>query len=164
MLRMGWEDPLLAYDKPGIVLIDEVENHLHVELQRKVLPFLTEFFPNIQFIVTSHSPFVITSIKDSVLFDMSKRICYSDLSEYSYASIVEDYYGVSPYSDTLISMVEKLEKTLARPQLDEKEKQSVKEIYESVSNLPERQIVSPELRVKLNDLILKNISKLHGVF
>ena len=40
----------------------------------------------------------------------------------------------------------------------------VKEIYESVSNLPERQIVSPELRVKVNDLILKNISKLHGIF
>ena len=32
MLRMGWEDPLLAYDKPGIVLIDEVENHLHSRL------------------------------------------------------------------------------------------------------------------------------------
>ena len=57
-------------------------------------------------------------------------------------------------------VVIELEKTLAQPQLDEKEKQSVKEIYESVSNLPERQIVSPELRVKLNDLILKNISNL----
>lgn len=164
MLRMGWEDPLLAYDKPGIVLIDEVENHLHVELQRKVLPFLTEFFPNIQFIVTSHSPFVITSIKNCVLFDMSKRVCYNDLSEYSYASVIEDYYGVSPYSDTLIKMVGELEEILAKPQLDEQEKQYVKEIYESVSNLPERQIVSPELRVKVNDLILKNISKLHGIF
>ena len=57
-----------------------------------------------------------------------------------------------------------IDEILAKPQLDEQEKQYVKEIYESVSNLPERQIVSPELRVKVNDLILKNISKLHGIF
>ncbi len=166
MLRMGWEDPLPAYDKPGIVLIDEVENHLHVELQRKVLPFLTEFFPNIQFIVTTHSPFVITSVKNSVLFDMGKRIYYNDLnlSDYSYASVIEDYYGVSSYSDTLLEMVRELERTLDQPQLSEGEKRHVKEIYDSVSRLPERQIVSPELRVRVNDLILKNISKLHGIF
>ena len=166
MLRMGWEDPLPAYDKPGIVLIDEVENHLHVELQRKVLPFLTEFFPNIQFIVTTHSPFVITSVKNSVLFDMGKRIYYNELnlSDYSYASVIEDYYGVSSYSDTLLEMVRELERTLDQPQLSEGEKRHVKEIYDSVSRLPERQIVSPELRVRVNDLILKNISKLHGIF
>lgn len=42
----------------GIVLIDEVDKHLHVTLQKDVLPLLMELFPNIQFIVTTHSPFV----------------------------------------------------------------------------------------------------------
>ena len=97
---------------------------------------------------------------------MGKRIYYNDLnlSDYSYASVIEDYYGVSSYSDTLLEMVRELERTLDQPQLSEGEKRHVKEIYDSVSRLPERQIVSPELRVRVNDLILKNISKLHGIF
>lgn len=45
-----------AYEKEGIVLIDEIETHLHLELQRVILPILTTIFPNIQFVVTTHSP------------------------------------------------------------------------------------------------------------
>lgn len=44
---------------PGIVLVDEIETHLHLELQRHIMPFLTGIFPNIQFIVTTHSPYYI---------------------------------------------------------------------------------------------------------
>lgn len=58
----------------GIVLIDEIETHLHLELQKNILPFLTKFFPNIQFIVTSHSPFVLNSIKNVVIYDLENKI------------------------------------------------------------------------------------------
>lgn len=48
ILRMdrNWlfSDQLSQYDKEGIVLIDELETHLHIELQRTILPFLTSFF------------------------------------------------------------------------------------------------------------------------
>jgi len=47
----------------GIVLIDEVDMHLHPEWQQLVLQSLSEAFPNIQFIVTTHSPQVLTTIK-----------------------------------------------------------------------------------------------------
>jgi len=47
----------------GIVLIDEIELHLHPAWQRKVIPALTKVFPNIQFIITTHSPQVISSLK-----------------------------------------------------------------------------------------------------
>ncbi len=53
------EAPVLAR---GIVLIDEVELHLHPGWQRTVLPRLTEAFPNLQFVVTTHSPQVIASV------------------------------------------------------------------------------------------------------
>lgn len=43
-------------DTPGIVLIDEIENHLHPAWQRKVVASLQEAFPSIQFVCTSHSP------------------------------------------------------------------------------------------------------------
>lgn len=42
----------------GIVLIDEVDKHLHIKLQKEVLPVLFSLFPNIQFIISSHSPFL----------------------------------------------------------------------------------------------------------
>ena len=43
---------------PGVVLIDEVDAHLHVSWQKRIGGWLTEHFPNIQFIVTTHSPYV----------------------------------------------------------------------------------------------------------
>lgn len=46
-------------EKPGIVLIDEVELHLHPQWQRTVLPKLLDIFPNTQFIVSTHSPQII---------------------------------------------------------------------------------------------------------
>ena len=47
------------------VLIDEPENHLHPSLQRSMLPGLLTAFPKAQFIVTTHNPFVVTSVRDS---------------------------------------------------------------------------------------------------
>ncbi len=48
----------------GTVFIDEIDAHLHVSLQRLILPFLTKSFPSIQFIVTTHSPFVLMSVDE----------------------------------------------------------------------------------------------------
>ena len=47
------------------VLIDEPENHLHPSLQRSVLPGLLSAFPQAQFIVSTHNPFVVTSVRES---------------------------------------------------------------------------------------------------
>jgi predicted ATP-binding protein involved in virulence len=57
----------------GIVLIDEVDLHLHPALQRKVVPMLTELFPNIQFIISTHSPQVISSVKQENVFLLSEH-------------------------------------------------------------------------------------------
>src|SRR5690606_6386589 len=54
----------------GIVLIDEIEAHLHPKWQRKIIPILREIFPNIQFFITTHSPQVISSIESSKIFPM----------------------------------------------------------------------------------------------
>lgn len=52
-----------AKETPGVVLIDEVDMHLHPEWQQLVLGALTDAFPLIQFIVTTHSPQVLTAVK-----------------------------------------------------------------------------------------------------
>jgi predicted ATP-binding protein involved in virulence len=58
---------------PGILLIDEIENHLHLELQEKIFPFLTMTFPQIQFIVATHSPAVIASIDNATVYDLDSH-------------------------------------------------------------------------------------------
>ena len=93
------------YDMEGLVLIDEIETHLHVELQKKILPFLTNFFPKIQFIVSTHSPFVLSSISNSVICDLEKDIITSDLSGYSYDTLIESYFDSDKYSSLVKSKV-----------------------------------------------------------
>lgn len=48
----------------GIVLIDEVDKHLHIKLQKEILPALFALFPNVQFIVSSHSPFLTMGLAE----------------------------------------------------------------------------------------------------
>lgn len=50
----------------GIVLIDEVDKHLHIKLQKEVLPKLFKLFPNVQFIISSHSPFLSMGLAEEV--------------------------------------------------------------------------------------------------
>jgi hypothetical protein len=50
------------------VLFDEPENHLHPSLQRRIMPSLVDAFPDVQFIVATHSPFVVTSTPDSAVY------------------------------------------------------------------------------------------------
>jgi hypothetical protein len=49
------------------VLLDEPENHLHPSMQRSLLVRLTKAFPNAQFVVATHSPFMVSSVKDSIV-------------------------------------------------------------------------------------------------
>ena len=51
----------------GIVLIDEVDKHLHITLQKEVLPKLFNLFPNVQFLVSSHSPFLNMGLADEAM-------------------------------------------------------------------------------------------------
>ncbi|MEA2028070.1 MAG: AAA family ATPase, partial [Campylobacterota bacterium] len=90
-----------SFDVEGIVLIDEVEAHLHVEMQKHIMRLLTEFFPKIQFIITTHSPFVLQSIENSVVYDLERKEQLSSdaLHDASYTQIVKNYFKVdSEYS------------------------------------------------------------------
>ncbi len=91
----------LKYDLPGLVLIDEIELHLHIAWQKKVLPFLTKVFPNIQFIVATHSPFVVSSIESAVIYDLEKNILVEDLSSYSYECLVDSLFSTTAFSDVM---------------------------------------------------------------
>lgn len=102
MLRMeqNWllKGNLNEYNFEGVVLIDELETHLHIELQRKILPFLTKFFPRIQFIISTHSPYILTSVSKSTIFDLEKKVTFNDMSNYSIDNVAEAYFDSEDYS------------------------------------------------------------------
>lgn len=62
----------------GIVLIDEIDKHLHIKLQKEVLPKLLQLFPNVQFIISSHSPFLSMGLAENLL-DRSKIVDLDNL-------------------------------------------------------------------------------------
>jgi predicted ATP-binding protein involved in virulence len=61
----GLPDPLQG---SGIVLIDEIELHLHPQWQRGVIPKLTSTFPNCQFIVSTHSPQIVSDVRPESIY------------------------------------------------------------------------------------------------
>lgn len=82
------ETPLLG---GGIVLIDEIELHMHPSWQRKIIPLLHETFPNIQFIITTHSPQVLGEIPDCFnLFLLTKED--KDQTKIKVSAMTPGYY------------------------------------------------------------------------
>jgi energy-coupling factor transporter ATP-binding protein EcfA2 len=69
LIDLTWEITLFSQGKERfVVLLDEPENHLHPSMQREFLPSLVGAFPTAQFIVATHSPFVVSSVKDARIY------------------------------------------------------------------------------------------------
>ncbi|WP_345881031.1 AAA family ATPase [Shewanella algae] len=93
----------------GTVFIDEIDAHLHVSLQRLILPFLYESFPSIQFIVTTHSPFVLMSVDDTIIYDIGRNAQIDEnLSFYSYSSVMEGILNTKPTSMLLDGVISEI--------------------------------------------------------
>lgn len=99
MMRMESQH---SYELEGVVLIDEIETHLHVELQRAIVPILMELFPNLQFILTTHSPFILNTTPNSVVYDLENdHLLPEGLTHYPYDGIVEGYFNADLLSEDL---------------------------------------------------------------
>ncbi|MBC2105558.1 AAA family ATPase [Listeria booriae] len=72
IIDIAWQIFMTNKESPFIV-IDEIENHLHPSMQRRILPDLIKAFPKTQFIVSTHSPFVINSVPDCNLYVLQKN-------------------------------------------------------------------------------------------
>lgn len=85
-----------ALQTPGVVLIDEIDLHLHPKWQRRVVGDLLAAFPNIQFIATTHSPFVIQSLPpvEGVQLINLDNPDAEDFANKSVEDIAEDLQGV----------------------------------------------------------------------
>ncbi|MEY8517406.1 AAA family ATPase [Lachnospiraceae bacterium 29-84] len=140
MLRMdkNWllSDKLSKYDIEGIVLIDELETHLHIELQKKILPFLTTFFPQIQFIITTHSPYILNSVPNAKAYDLEKCIELENLFVFSSDGLAEGYFEADEYSDKLKTSIERYQQLVEKTELTEDERAERAEIRCWLKKIP----------------------------
>ncbi|HHX8585406.1 TPA: AAA family ATPase [Vibrio diabolicus] len=128
----------------GFVLIDEIDAHLHVSIQRKIFSFFDKAFPKIQFIVTTHSPFVVQSVNDSIIYDLSKLELLEDLSMYSYESILKGLLGVESTSDILNKKLDEMASIVQQEPLN---KGRLKELVDSIE--PHEAQLNPRSRAFL---------------
>ncbi|MDR0864793.1 MAG: AAA family ATPase [Candidatus Symbiothrix sp.] len=64
------ENPL---KEPAVLLVDEIDLHLHPTWQRKIIKYLSDLFPQTQFIVTTHSPFILQSMENVNLYTLRRE-------------------------------------------------------------------------------------------
>lgn len=136
ILKMQHPNSLIrAYEKQGIVLIDEIETHLHLELQKAILPMLTTVFPNIQFIVSTHSPFVLNSLSDAVAYDLEKQQRLEDLTEYSYEALAEGYFNVTTDSNYLQTKLSRFRELARKTERDIAESMELEKLDKEFASL-----------------------------
>lgn len=142
------------YSTEGIVLIDEIETHLHLELQRVILPFLTELFPNIQFIVTTHSPFVLNSIDNAVIYDLeTQKLVEDGLANYPYDGIVEGYFHADKLSSDLRAKVNRYKELVGKLELTDEDYAEIVELEQDLDEIPD--YLSPEIASEYRRLKLE---------
>ncbi len=112
-----------AFDSvAGIVLVDEIDKHLHIKLQKEILPSLIKLFPNVQFIVTSHSPFFNLGLEQNnsikyTIFDLDNNglICTpydNELFEEVYGMMVGENDRFDQKYHSLLTETEKSQRPL----------------------------------------------------
>ncbi len=131
-------DKSFRFLQPGIVLIDEIETHLHLEMQRNILGLLTTLFPNIQFIVTTHSPFILNSLKDVVIYDLENHMLVENgLADVPYNGIVEGYFNVDGMSKLLSGKFQKYKEIVSKEKLKDEDFAEVAKLETFLDEIPD---------------------------
>lgn len=157
MMRMdhNWltNNKVASFDMEGIALIDEIETHLHMELQRSILPFLTEMFPRIQFIVATHSAFVVNSLENAVIYDLqNKTFVDHGLTNVTYEGIVEGYFKADTLSETLRNKFERYKALVHKSVLTDDDYNEIMDLEQYLDEIPDYlsiQVAAEYARLKL---------------
>ncbi|MDM8531431.1 ATP-binding protein [Anaerolineales bacterium HSG25] len=86
---VDWKDPTDSVNPSGIVVVDEIDSHLHPEWQRRIMSVVSKLLPNVYLIATTHSPFVLASAEDTQVF----RLYRDGAGEIAVQSNFGDLYG-----------------------------------------------------------------------
>ncbi len=96
----GWTNEVNLNEVDGIVFIDEIEPHLHISWQTKIIGVLREFFPNTTFFISTHSPLVLAGLKNGEGYELIsdgvrvKAKAIDNIENYFLNDIVKEFFGV----------------------------------------------------------------------
>ncbi|PZV00017.1 MAG: hypothetical protein DCE90_00805 [Pseudanabaena sp.] len=135
------EDPLA---EPAIVLVDEIDLHMHPKWQRDIMQFLTDRFPNTQFIVTAHSPLVVQAAQDAnivllrregdrVVIDNNPEIIENWRVDQVLTSVFE---MPSARPAKIEPLLQRRKELLTKPKLTASDRAELKELEAKIGTLP----------------------------
>ncbi len=121
--KLGLEDepiPRVLRDTPGVVLIDELDVHLHPSWQRRVAADLKRTFPSIQFVCTSHSPQVIGEVPPEQIRIIEGETVYSPEHSFGVDSsrILEEVMDTKPRTESVDALLSKLARQISDDDFD----------------------------------------------
>lgn len=127
----------------GIVLVDEVDLHLHPRWQRDILSQLTKVFPNIQFVVSTHSPVIVVGAAEIAQVINLNKINEDEnlIYDHTYISnvgqvLLSDLFGLNYlYSPEWDEKIEERNSLLSKQELTEDEKKRLAELDEEMKGL-----------------------------
>lgn len=126
------------FNVPGIVLIDEIETHLHLDMQKSILELLTTIFPNVQFIISTHSPFILNSLENVVIYDLENNIMVENsLVNVPYDGIVEGYFKSNILSNVLKEKYERYKEIVNKNELSDDDFEEIAELELFLDEIPD---------------------------
>ena len=150
-------------DFTGIVIVDEIEQHLHPSWQRKIISLLNHIFPNVQFICTSHSPLCAAGLADLEDEVASLYVLNQDedgftilnplttMSGWRYDEILSsEAFGVPVRNDATFKIMDKIEEIYLGEKMGGKKEKLLKSLMEE---LGERSLVGEEAQRLKNELV-----------
>lgn len=104
--RIPWQDDTPVLQRQFLLLLDEIDIHLHPAWQRRVLPLVQRLFPNAQIIASTHSPFVVGSLADGRIISLglqggSAKVVHEDEPQLgvSYSAVLRSIFGIDSEFD-----------------------------------------------------------------
>ncbi|MCU0325811.1 MAG: AAA family ATPase [Spirosomaceae bacterium] len=134
-------DPLA---EPAVCLVDEIDLHMHPKMQRSVVKFLRETFPQTQFIVTAHSPLIVQSEEDTNIILLRRNGDevevlneVDNIQNWRIDQILEsDLFGnQSGYSNTINQKIEERRKILLKDKVTKEDERRLEEIDNSLEKI-----------------------------
>ena len=149
----------------GILLVDEIEQHLHPLMQRGIFQSLKKLFPKMQILASTHSPLVLQGLKSYEIVSLQRRGSYitaTPLRDYSGFSVedlltAEDLFETPPYSRDIERIRNEYRSLIGKSKLSSAERDQLRSLGQELARL---RILSPQSEEETLDRLAARLSEL----
>ena len=155
--RMATLNPALrehVLETPGVVLIDEIDLHLHPRWQARILDDLVRIFPNVQFITTTHSPVVVASVPRNnirILEECSTAIPATETRGRDASDILNTVLGATSRPENVMQLFASFNRAI-----DEEDYRTAKDVIINIESLiggDDPDVIAAKTTLELEELL-----------